>query len=170
MNEKTHQANKNNLLNWSKAETNTWHPNFNEECEATFSTLHRTIHLISKNEKNVRKGFTQNITLKDDKYTYILLCELKVTSCTKPASTALPCGAYIAVYNIGSKETKRTLRYDIPTDGWVRLKLPFLIINKRMQYRVGVYIDGVCDAEFRKIRLVKGDYHGFSFADGEEAM
>ena len=35
MNAKTHQANKNNLLNWSKAETNTWHPNFNEECEAT---------------------------------------------------------------------------------------------------------------------------------------
>ena len=170
MKTKTHSPNKNNLLNWKKLQADTWHPNFNEECEAEISTQHRTIHLISKNEKNIRKGFTQNITLKDEKYAYTMLCELKVTSCSKSASPTLPCGAYIAVYNIESKETKRTQRYDIPTDGWIRLKLPFFIINKRMRYRVAVYVDGVCDAEFRKIRLIQGKYHGFSFQDGEEAM
>ena len=68
MKTKAHSPNKNNLLNWKKLQADTWHPNFNEECEAEISTQHRTIHLISKNEKNIRKGFTQNITLKDEKY------------------------------------------------------------------------------------------------------
>ena len=130
MKQKTHLP-QNNLLNWEKLPTDTWQPNFNEECEAEISFQHHTIRLISKNEKNIRKGFTQNITLEDEKYEYAMLCELKVSSCLPPVSPTHPCGAYIAVYNIETKETKRTQRYDIPTDGWVCLKLPFFIINKR---------------------------------------
>lgn len=170
MNTKKHSTHTNDLLNWEKPQIDTWHPNFNEECEATFSPLHQAIHLISSKKETIRKGFTQNITIEDDKYEYILLCDLKVNSSSPTASASLPCGAYIAVYNIESKETKRTQRYDIPTDDWIHLELPFLIINKRMQYRVGIYIDGICNAEFREIRLTKGDYHGCSFADGEETM
>ena len=170
MNIQVNPSPKNDLLNWELKQISNWHPNFNEECKADFFENEKTIILNSNKKTNIRKGFVQDVLLDDETYSYTLSCDLKVNRALSPNDTTLSYGAYIAVYNIETQEIKRTQRYIDVTKDFIHLDLTFLIIEKRMNYRIGTYVDGICDAEFKNIQLQKSVYHGYTLEEGEAMM
>ena len=157
MNEQMNSNLEQNLLNQRQG----WYPNFNEECDFELIPEVNRVILRSENENTLRRGLTKDVILNDTAYTYHLSCDLKIQKCGPRISNSTPCGAYIAIYNVETKETKRTQRYSFPMENYVHLDLSLLILNQHKKYRIGLYVDGVCTAEFTNIHLQKGERHNY---------
>lgn len=154
-----------NLLNQSHE----WHPNFNEECDFELIPIENKIVLHSENENILRRGLTQDVILDDATYTYHLSCDLKIQKCGSRVSNTTPCGAYIAIYSKETKETRRTQRYSLPTENYINLDLSLFVTNRHKEYRIGLYVDGICTAEFKNIQLKKGE-RSSDFLDENDFM
>lgn len=159
-----------NLIKNVPNEGHGWHSNFNEECSFELMSDKSAVVLQSKKESNLRRGVTQDIRSHDPTCFYHLCCDLKVQASCLSENGEMPCGAYIAVYNVLTKETKRTQRYTLPTEEYVHLDLPFLMIDQKAIYRIGLYVDGICTAEFSNVQLKKGTQHGFVLEEDDEWM